>query len=474
MALYPLNYLIQLNIDEQSNACLVHKQFYFLSLFVKSPKQILPVISIIANVLGVISVILNSVDSFRDKDKFGEKHDNKILTNVTMGCFGWISIEYILRMWASPSVKDFSFDVCNIIDLLGCGLYFYTVLQPMKPDKFSDYWKIFLMLRSWRVPNLICKLVYDPSFLRMDTAILTNFNKQFAVLMLFFVTVVVMFSTVIYTAEKDDPKCMFTSIPEVFWYTIATLTTVGNSSAIPVTVWGKYFGSLGSIVGVIFIATVITVSNFARVLQARISPFPSTMGLGPQQQQQGLSGIMPASDVMGFRGGMPYSMVVNPPPGISTNAPGIQHLPPASSHLPQQQQHYRPPGSTTTTAGQQTNIDDRSSFHHITFNDDLLNALGTIDVLVERDKKTSRLEPPAFASNKVKTITLKIKLDPIPRPTQHTGMAAAGIPGVTTTTGLGNSKLHSTTTGMTTMPTTGGLASFFGSSTQTSKGPALV
>lgn len=426
-------------------------------------------ISIVFNVLGVISVILQSVDSFRDRDKFGEYHDNMILTRVTMACFGWISIEYVLRMWATPSIKDFCFDVCNIIDLLGCGLYFYTILQPTKPDKFSDYWKIFLMLRSWRVPNLICKLVYDPTFLRMDTAILTNFNKQFAVLMLFFVTIVVMFSTVIYTAEKDDPKCQFTSIPEVFWYTIATLTTVGNSSAIPVTVWGKYFGSLGSIIGVIFLATVITVSNFARVLQVKNSQY--------QSQQPGLQGMpgMPTSGVMGSRGGMPYSMVVNPPPGISVNAPGIQHIPNPTNPM-HQQPHPHSSTGTTTTAGQ-TNIDDRSSFHHITFNDDLMNALGTIDVLVERDKKTTSqlnqtprlIDPPAFTSNKVKTITLKIKLDPIPRPTQHTGMAATGIPGITTTgVGLG-SKLHSTTT----TTTGGGLASFFGSNA-TSKGPALV
>ena len=321
---------------------------------------------------------------------------------------------------------------------------------------------------------MVCKVIYDPWVLQIDTAILWNFNKQFWILMLFFLTVLVWFSAAIFVSERVDPNSPFTSIPESFWFTIATLTTIGNFPVYPATIWGKYFASLCSVVGVIFLAAVITVANFARVLQHRSSQ------LKAQHQQQaysGIPGMNPQGMMSGGMRGMPYSMIVNPAPGISANAPGIQHLPPASSFLHPSSTPLHQQSSSSTTG--QINVDDRTSFHHVTFNDDLLNALGTIDVLVERERKaSSRLEPPAYTSNKVKTITMKIKLDPIPRPTQHTGMTATGVmPGVVS----GSSKLHSTTTaahGGTT--TTGGLSSFFPSSstaaagTTSNTGPALV
>lgn len=97
-----------------------------------------------------------------------------------MVCVAWISIEYVLRLFSAPNVARFMFDCCNIIDLLGCGLYFYTLLQSKSAtgERINDLWKLYLMLRSWRVPNLICKLLYEPATLRMDTEILRNFNKQ--------------------------------------------------------------------------------------------------------------------------------------------------------------------------------------------------------------------------------------------------------------------------------------------------------
>lgn len=225
-------------------------------------------ISVVFSILAVVAVALNSVLSIQEKDKFGNISDNVLLTRIIMVCVAWISIEYVLRLFSTPNVARFMFDCCNIIDLLGCGLYFYTLLNSNKQgDRINDLWKLYLMLRSWRVPNMICKLLYEPGTLRMDVETLRNFNKQFAILMLFFLTGVIMFSTAIFTAEKDDPNTQFNSIPETFWYTIATLTTAGNTGIHPTTPWGKYFGALASIVGVLFLASVITISNFARVLQ---------------------------------------------------------------------------------------------------------------------------------------------------------------------------------------------------------------
>lgn len=302
-------------------------------------------ISIIFNVVAVIAVALHSVESIRDstKDKSGKVIENVILTRIILVSVTWISIEYVLRLFSSPTVTRFLFDGCNIIDLLGCGLYFYMLLQSNKlPDRMSDLFRLYIMLRSWKIPWEICKLFYDRNILRLDLATLVNFNKQFGILLLFFLTGMIMFSTAIYTAEKDEPESPFTSIPESFWYTIAVLTTAGNTPVHPTTVSGKYFGALCSIVGLLFLAAVITIGNFVRVLQNR-------------NTQVHPSGIPPATS------GMPVA---------------------SSSRLPQQ---------VHGSSAHPQRPEDTDSFHHVTFNDDMMNALGTIDILVERDKKLVRV-----------------------------------------------------------------------------------
>jgi len=38
---------------------------------------------------------------------------------------------------------------------------------------------------------------------------------------------IVVFATVMFYTEKSEPNTKFTSIPEAFWYTIVTMTTLG-------------------------------------------------------------------------------------------------------------------------------------------------------------------------------------------------------------------------------------------------------
>jgi len=38
---------------------------------------------------------------------------------------------------------------------------------------------------------------------------------------------IVVFATIMFYTEKSEPSTTFTSIPEAFWYTIVTMTTLG-------------------------------------------------------------------------------------------------------------------------------------------------------------------------------------------------------------------------------------------------------
>ena len=67
-----------------------------------------------------------------------------------------------------------------------------------------------------------------------------------------------------YYAENDANKEKFRSIPDTFWYTVVTMTTVGYGDCVPVTVAGKFIGSVCAVSGVLTIAMVvpIIITNF--------------------------------------------------------------------------------------------------------------------------------------------------------------------------------------------------------------------
>jgi len=39
---------------------------------------------------------------------------------------------------------------------------------------------------------------------------------------------IIIFATIMFYAEKNVPETNFTSIPDAFWYTIVTMTTLGS------------------------------------------------------------------------------------------------------------------------------------------------------------------------------------------------------------------------------------------------------
>ena len=75
-------------------------------------------------------------------------------------------------------------------------------------------------------------------------------------------------STLLYEIEKgvrDDGSEPFPSIPETFYWSIVTITTVGYGDIYPITGVGKFIASLTMVMGIIIIALPITIisKNFS-------------------------------------------------------------------------------------------------------------------------------------------------------------------------------------------------------------------
>ena len=179
-------------------------------------------VSVMANIMETVSFGDPKKHPKAKQLTLGEMHKD-IFFSLDTACVCIFTLEYLMRLYAAPNRFKFARSVMSVIDVVAIMPY-YISLVIVKNDDLSG---AFVTLRVFRVFRIF-KFSRHSAGLRILGYTLKSCVSELGFMLFSLSMAIIIFATVMYYAEKNVEDSKFTSIPSAFWYTIVTMTTLGQ------------------------------------------------------------------------------------------------------------------------------------------------------------------------------------------------------------------------------------------------------
>lgn len=232
-------------------------------------------LSIIALIVAsVVAVVLESIDALavRYQAVF------YWFEIVTVSLF---TVEYFLRIWSSVENAEFATGSKSAIRIrlrYACSFHAIIDLLAILPLYLVAFGLVtgadLRLLRAVRLLRILKLTRYSAALNMLIATILEN-SRSLAAAFFILITVMILAASGIYYFEKGSQPVDFGSIPAAMWWSFSTLTTVGYGDVTPITVGGKVFGAMITVIGLGMVALPagIIASGFAHQLKVRTEEY---------------------------------------------------------------------------------------------------------------------------------------------------------------------------------------------------------
>lgn len=222
--------------------------------------------------LSVIAVIFESMPSI--ETRYGPAL--ALFEAITIGIF---TVEYLLRIWSSVEADSatgqtslqarvsYMTSFHAIIDILAI-LPFYLLMLGIFGSVDMRFLRAVRLLR-------VLKLTRYSAAMNMVFITFRENGRSLGAAFLILVTVMLLAASGMYYFERQSQPEAFGSIPAAMWWAFATLTTVGYGDVTPITVGGRIFGALITVVGIGMVAlpTSILATGYSQQLKISTSTY---------------------------------------------------------------------------------------------------------------------------------------------------------------------------------------------------------
>jgi len=236
--------------------------------------RVVDCILIVLIALNVFAVVLESVETMRVSygTAFG------LFEKISLAIF---TVEYLLRVWSSVEREG----LIRGHPLWGRLRYMRTPMVLLDLIVIAPVYLVFFTsidLRFLRVLRLlrIFRLTRYASSMRLLMEVLRQEAANIGAALFILMMIAVFSASVVYLVEADIQPDKFGSVPDALWWAVITMTSIGYGDVVPVTPWGKVFGSLIGIVsvGLVALPTGLLASGFSQALHRRRQEFEDLIG----------------------------------------------------------------------------------------------------------------------------------------------------------------------------------------------------
>ena len=155
----------------------------------------------------------------------------------------FFTLEYLCRLYCSPTPKKYALSFFGIIDLLSTlPLYIGWIFGPVR---YLMVVRTFRLIRVFRVFKLFSFL--EEGDLLMRSLMLSS--RKIMVFFLFVVIMVISLGTSMYMVEGNVENTQFKDIPTSIYWAVVTMTTVGYGDIAPITPVGRFLSAIVMMLG---------------------------------------------------------------------------------------------------------------------------------------------------------------------------------------------------------------------------------